>query len=96
LLEPGPQTTPTIVPVPACPGLGPYPGSVAICTTETRSPEMTRPFFVTLSATSASMNGGSGAAGGSELLPGSVVQEPPQPLRLRDAGGPARRRERGI
>src|SRR5579871_4487379 len=42
------------------------------------SPEIVRPFFVIELEASASMKGGSGASGGSELLPGSVVHVPPQ------------------
>src|SRR5690242_13619598 len=41
-------------------------------------PEITRPFFVIELAEIASITGGSGPSGGSELLPGSVVQLPPQ------------------
>src|SRR4051794_25494470 len=43
------------------------------------SPEIVLPFLSMLPATIASITGGNGPAGGSELLPGPVVHEPPQP-----------------
>src|SRR6476660_610464 len=42
------------------------------------SPEIVLPSLLTSLETIASITGGSGPAGGSELLPGSVVHEPPQ------------------
>src|SRR6185437_10303997 len=42
------------------------------------SPEITLPFLVTECEEIASITGGSGPSGGSDLLPGSVVQLPPQ------------------
>jgi len=69
--------TVTTVPVPACPGLPLYPGSVLTTTIVGIFPEISEPDFVMELDTSTMMNCGT-VAGGSELFPGSLVQLPLQ------------------
>jgi hypothetical protein len=80
--------------VPACPGLGAYPGFTCTTTISRMSPEMVEPLWLTESETITAITEGT-VAGGLELLPVSVVQVPPQagavllfskPLKLFGAG----------
>ena len=71
------QSTATTVPVPVCPGAGPYPGFVWTMTIMGTLPEMVGPVFVTeLEAITAMYEGT--LSGGFELFPGSLVQLPQQ------------------
>src|SRR5436190_962783 len=94
----GPQMTPTMLPVPACPGLGAYPGLGCTITICAMFPEIVAPVWrMELDAITA-ITGGM-LLGGAALLPGSAVHVPPQvglgllfskPLKLAGAGPPLR------
>ncbi len=62
-----------IIPVPGCPGFGPYPGFVRTRMMWATSPEMTGPCFVMWLATMTAITAGT-VFGGCELFPGRVVQ----------------------
>jgi hypothetical protein len=72
------QTWITTVPVPACPGLGWYPGSTLTTTMWTVLPEIRDPFLAARLVTMTPMYCGSGPFGGGAVLPGLVLQLTPQ------------------
>jgi hypothetical protein len=74
-----------MVPVPAWPGLGPYPGSVLTTTIRTWFPESVLPDFVADVATTTPMYAGTPLTGGA-LAPPEVVQVPPHKVGGLDVG----------
>src|SRR4051794_15960701 len=94
----GPQMTPTILPVPACPGSGAYPGLVCTITICVMFPEIIAPVGLRELDPITAITGGM-LLGGAALLPGSAAPVPPQvglgllfskPLKLAGAGPPLR------
>ena len=90
--------TATTLPVPSCPGLGPYPGSVATITISFTLPLIVEPDLVMLLDTTTAWYCET-VAGGPELLPGAVDHVPPhvgaafvfsKPLKLAGAEPPLR------
>src|SRR5258708_10196322 len=67
------QTTATTVPVPVCPGDGPYPGLVRTTTILGLSPAIVAPDLVTVLDAMTAMTGGT-VSGGCELFPGRLIQ----------------------